>query len=79
MQLHRLGRERQVILATICIVATLLVVLLTAHAWHDYHAHPEKYGYRPNERTKRRRWLTQPARGDTRQPVRHWTARWVRR
>ena len=56
------------ILATIYAVAIVLVVLLTAHAWHDYHHRPDRYLRRTNQ-----------PRTDTRQPVRHWTARWIRR
>jgi hypothetical protein len=53
-------------------LAAATVIALTAYAWRDYHRYPERYGYRPGERVKRRRWLTRPTRGTTRQPIRHW-------
>ena len=66
-------------LAAVFICAPLLAILGTWWAWRDYHAHPERYGHEPRDRARRRRWLTRPTRGDTRQPVRHWTARWIHR
>jgi hypothetical protein len=62
-------------------VPAATVITLTAWAWRDYRMHPERYGYRPAERDrgKRRRWLTRPQRGRTRQPVAHWTTRRTRR
>jgi heme/copper-type cytochrome/quinol oxidase subunit 2 len=55
------------IIATL-VAILLLVVALTAYAWWDYRHRPERYG-RPHRHD----------RGVTRQPIRHWTARWIRR
>jgi hypothetical protein len=68
-----------VTLAVVCALAPAIAIAGTWWAWRDYRMHPEKYGYRPGERGKRRRWLTRPQRGGTRQPIRHWTAPWIRR
>jgi hypothetical protein len=55
------------IIATL-VAVLVLVVALTAYAWWDWHTRPERYG-RPHRHD----------RGVTRQPIRHWTARWIRR
>jgi hypothetical protein len=62
-----------VIYATLVLaIPTAIVITLTAIAWADWHRYPERYGYTPGERQKRRRWLTRPTRGTTRQPISNW-------
>jgi hypothetical protein len=56
-------------------IAVAVVLAGTAHAWSDWHRFPERYGYTPGERAKRRRWLTRPTRGTTRQPINNWFAK----
>jgi hypothetical protein len=59
-----------VIIATL-VAVLLLVVALTAYAWWDWHTRPQNYGRLHRNGGQDR--------GVTRQPIRHWTAPWIRR
>jgi hypothetical protein len=59
----------------IILVAVLLCLGGTAYAWSDWYRRPDRYGVTERDRGKRRRWLTRPTRGTTRQPISNWFAK----
>jgi hypothetical protein len=60
------------VVVAVIIAAVVIVVAGAGYAWWDWRYHPERYGATQRDRAKRRRWLTRPSRGGTRQPIRHW-------
>jgi heme/copper-type cytochrome/quinol oxidase subunit 2 len=59
-------------IAATLVAVLLLVVALTAYAWWDYRHRPRHYLRGAPRRDGQDR-------GVTRQPIRHWTARRIRR
>lgn len=61
-----------IVIAVIVAVTAMIIALAgTWYAWRDYHRHPDRYGYRPDER---QRQFTGSERGVTREPVRRWSS-----
>jgi hypothetical protein len=59
------------IAAIVAIAAVVITLAGTWYAWRDYRLHPDRYGYRSDER---QRQFTTPDRGVTHQPSGRWSA-----